>query len=178
MRERHSNPEPAQARRVFFYDGDCGFCQWSAHRLRELTGQTLEIRPAWVGRVQTSVPPEIDRAVQQHIANEAVYWSPATLEQSGEGRDRREGAAGRGESGGLGETRESGESGAFDVFGGHRAIARALRENGGNRFIKWSGRVIELPGVSFVAALVYRLVAVNRHKLGPLVGERACALPQ
>ena len=47
---------------------------------------------------------------------------------------------------------------------GHRAIAESLRACGGN----WArlGSLLILPGVSFLAAVVYELIARNRHRLG------------
>jgi predicted DCC family thiol-disulfide oxidoreductase YuxK len=49
------------------------------------------------------------------------------------------------------------------VRSGHEAIAAALRTAGG----AWQivGRAILLPGISWLAARVYRLVADNRHRL-------------
>lgn len=49
------------------------------------------------------------------------------------------------------------------VRSGHEAIAAALKAAGGAW--KSAGRAILLPGVSWLAARVYRLVAANRHRL-------------
>lgn len=59
------------------------------------------------------------------------------------------------------------------VRGGHEAVAAALM----NAARLWwpVGRVMLLPGVSGLAARVYRLVADNRHRLPG--GTPACALP-
>lgn len=46
---------------------------------------------------------------------------------------------------------------------GHEAIAAALGSAGGVARI--AGRAIVLPGVAWIAARVYRLVADNRHRL-------------
>lgn len=137
---------------TFFYDGDCGFCQWSANKLRELTGERLEIRPAWVGRSQPGLPAAVDRGVQERIECEAVYWSLKS------------------------EVEKAGHAPA--LFGGHRAIARVLEECGRRPWIRAIGRVIALPVISPAAGVVYRVIACYRHKLGPLVGEQACALPR
>ncbi len=59
------------------------------------------------------------------------------------------------------------------VRSGHEAIAVTLCSAGG--IWKVIGRVIVLPGVSWLAARVYRLVADNRHRLPG--GTPACALP-
>lgn len=47
---------------------------------------------------------------------------------------------------------------------GHRAIAAALRACGG----AWArfGRMLTWPGISLLAAVVYELIARNRHRLG------------
>ena len=57
------------------------------------------------------------------------------------------------------------------VCSGHEAIAAALRSAGG----PWRlvGRALLLPGVSLVAARVYRLIADNRQRLPG--GTPACA---
>jgi predicted DCC family thiol-disulfide oxidoreductase YuxK len=49
------------------------------------------------------------------------------------------------------------------VRSGHEAIAAALKSADG--IWKVVGSVILLPGVSWLAARVYRLVAANRHRL-------------
>jgi predicted DCC family thiol-disulfide oxidoreductase YuxK len=59
------------------------------------------------------------------------------------------------------------------VDGGARAVAQALRTAGG----AWAllGLLLLLPPVSWVAAVVYRVVAANRMRLPG--GTAACALP-
>ena len=58
------------------------------------------------------------------------------------------------------------------VRSGHEAIAAALSSAGGVwRII---GRMLLLPGISWVAARAYRLVADNRHRLPG--GTPACAV--
>ena len=49
------------------------------------------------------------------------------------------------------------------VRSGHQAIAAALKSAGGGW--KLAGRVILLPGISWLTAKLYRLVAANRHRL-------------
>jgi predicted DCC family thiol-disulfide oxidoreductase YuxK len=49
------------------------------------------------------------------------------------------------------------------VRSGHEAIAAALKTAGGAW--KTLGRLILSPGISWLAARVYRLVAANRHRL-------------
>ena len=139
-------------RGIFFYDGDCGFCQWSAEKLRALTEGELDVRPAWVGKSRRDLPAHVDREVQRRIAREAVYW-------------RTENAG------------DVVEGGAFEFFGGHRAIALALQDHGRSSAIRVMGRVIVAPGVAFVAKHIYAIVAANRYKLVPLVGQQACAVP-
>lgn len=59
------------------------------------------------------------------------------------------------------------------VRGGHEAVAAILMNSG--RLWRPFGRVMLLPGVSWLAARVYRLVAHNRHRLPG--GTPACAMP-
>ena len=56
---------------------------------------------------------------------------------------------------------------------GHRAIAAAFRAVGG----PWGivGRIIDVPPVSWLAAVVYHLVARNRHHLRRFGATPACA---
>jgi predicted DCC family thiol-disulfide oxidoreductase YuxK len=58
------------------------------------------------------------------------------------------------------------------VRSGHEAIAAAL--NSAGPIWRIIGRVLVLPGISWVAARVYRLVADNRYRLPG--GTPACAL--
>lgn len=55
---------------------------------------------------------------------------------------------------------------------GHRAISRALRTHGRANWVRCAGVLAGLPP----AALVYRLIAWNRHRLGPLVGAETCQI--
>jgi predicted DCC family thiol-disulfide oxidoreductase YuxK len=55
---------------------------------------------------------------------------------------------------------------------GHEAIAAALLSAGG--IWRLAGRLLLAPGISWLAARVYRLVADNRHRLPG--GTPACAL--
>ncbi|MEU6169594.1 thiol-disulfide oxidoreductase DCC family protein [Streptomyces tanashiensis] len=59
------------------------------------------------------------------------------------------------------------------VYGGAQAVAKALLSAGGG----WSlaGALLTLPPVRWVAHGVYRLVAVNRHRMPG--GTAACAVP-
>jgi predicted DCC family thiol-disulfide oxidoreductase YuxK len=58
------------------------------------------------------------------------------------------------------------------VRSGHEAIAAVLNTAG--RICKLLGRTLQLPGVSWLAAKVYRLVADNRYRLPG--GTPACAV--
>ncbi len=49
------------------------------------------------------------------------------------------------------------------VRSGHEAIAAVLQTAGG--IWRIVGRIVLLPGISWIAARVYRLVADNRHRL-------------
>jgi predicted DCC family thiol-disulfide oxidoreductase YuxK len=59
------------------------------------------------------------------------------------------------------------------VRSGHEAIAAML--NSAGRIWRIIGRAVLLPGISWIAAKVYRLVADNRDRLPG--GTPACALP-
>ncbi len=59
-----------------------------------------------------------------------------------------------------------------EVRSGHEAIAAALGTAG--RFWRIAGRTLTLPGVSWIAARVYRLIARNRYRLPG--GTPACAV--
>lgn len=56
---------------------------------------------------------------------------------------------------------------------GHRAIAAMFGASG--RPWSWLGRLMLLPGVSWLAGAVYHWVSVNRHRLPG--GTPACSLP-
>ena len=58
------------------------------------------------------------------------------------------------------------------VRSGHEAIAATL--NSAGRVWRVAGRALLLPGVSWLAARAYRLIANNRHRLPG--GTSACAL--
>jgi predicted DCC family thiol-disulfide oxidoreductase YuxK len=58
------------------------------------------------------------------------------------------------------------------VRSGHEAIAAALTSAG--RIWRIAGRAVLLPGISWLAARVYRLVADNRYRLPG--GSPACAV--
>ena len=59
------------------------------------------------------------------------------------------------------------------ICSGHEAIAAVLRSAG--RAWGVAGRILLLPGLSWVAARVYRLVADNRYRMPG--GTPACARP-
>ena len=59
------------------------------------------------------------------------------------------------------------------VRSGHEAIAAALGSAG--RFWRLAGRLLLLPGISWLTARAYRLVADNRYRLPG--GTPACARP-
>lgn len=110
------------------------------------------MRPAWVGKSRRDLLARVDREVQRRIAREAVYWRAENADDA------------------VGD-------GALEFFGGHRAIALALQDHGRSSAIRVMGRVIVVPGVASVAKHIYAIVAANRHKLGPLVGQQACVVP-
>jgi predicted DCC family thiol-disulfide oxidoreductase YuxK len=58
------------------------------------------------------------------------------------------------------------------VRSGHEAIAATLSTAG--RIWRIAGRIVLLPGISWIAARVYRLIAANRYRLPG--GTPACAV--
>ena len=62
---------------------------------------------------------------------------------------------------------------AGHVSAGERAVIAALRSAGGAW--AWLGRVLAVPGVRHLAAVVYRLIAKFRYRLPG--GTAACRLP-
>lgn len=62
------------------------------------------------------------------------------------------------------------EAGAVHL--GHKGISQALVQHGRSSWVRFLGRLAGLPP----AAIVYRLIAWNRHRLGPLVGVESCRI--
>ncbi|MCX4547034.1 DUF393 domain-containing protein [Streptomyces sp. NBC_01565] len=65
------------------------------------------------------------------------------------------------------------EPGTADVYGGADAVARLLKH--GPRLPRLAGQAMTPPPISWIARLVYRVVALNRHRLPG--GTVACSLP-
>ncbi|UBI05844.1 DUF393 domain-containing protein [Corynebacterium falsenii] len=147
---------------VFFFDGDCGFCQWSAEHLRRICAGAggdsapMRIEPAWKDAAPSDVAPHIERF--------AVY-RPA-WDESAESAESGESAGGAQVAG---ESRPT-------VYLGHKAIGTALRRHGRTTLWRLAGRVLCFRPLSPLFRTVYRLVANNRHRLGPLVGVEACVV--
>jgi predicted DCC family thiol-disulfide oxidoreductase YuxK len=91
---------------------------------------------------------------------EIVAWQFADLEELGVTAEQTADAVQWTEAGGT-------------VRSGHEAIAAALSSAGG--IWRIAGRTLTLPGVSWVAAKAYRLVADNRYRLPG--GTPACRVP-
>lgn len=144
---------------VFFFDGDCGFCQWSAEHLRRICAgeggdsAPMRIEPAWKDAAPSDVAPHIERF--------AVYRS--AWDESAEGAESAESAED------AGEARPT-------VYLGHKAIGTALRRHGRRKLWRLAGRVLSFRPLSPLFRAVYRLVANNRHRFGPLVGVEACVV--
>ncbi|MET9607263.1 DUF393 domain-containing protein [Streptomyces sp. NPDC006512] len=66
------------------------------------------------------------------------------------------------------------EPGKGVVYGGSDAVAHLLQRDR-RRPVRFAGRAMARPPVSWAARLVYRAVAVNRHRLPG--GTAACSLP-
>lgn len=104
---------------IFFYDRDCGFCEWASEKLDGLT-DGLAIKPATLGEHA------IYQDDQDHL--------------------------------------------------GHRAIGKALAKHARTAPVRLSGEVLLFRPLGPVWAGIYRLVAINRHRLGPLVGKDSCSI--
>ncbi|MEU9033066.1 DUF393 domain-containing protein [Streptomyces sp. NPDC048383] len=66
------------------------------------------------------------------------------------------------------------EPGTGVVHGGADAVAHLLQRDR-RQAVRFAGRAMALPPISWTARLVYRAVAVNRHRLPG--GTAACSLP-
>ena len=150
---------------VFFFDGDCGFCQWSAEHLRRICAGAggdsapMRIEPAW----KDAAPPEVAPHIERFAVYRSAWDEGAEGDESAENSDRAESA----ES--AGEARPA-------VYLGHKAIGTALRCHGRTKLWRLVGRVLCFRPLSPLFRAVYRLVANNRHRLGPLVGVEACVV--
>ena len=123
---------------TFVFDGDCGFCAWSADWLAHLTD-----RPDHHGSRPLSVVSShdvdfadlgIDPAlIQRH----ALYFEPRPV-------------------------------GAVFLARGSVAIGYALRDHAASRVWRGVGVVLLNPLVAAPASIAYRLVAANRSRLAPL----------
>ena len=139
---------------TFYFDGDCGFCQWAAEKLQKLTTDGLDIAPAY-----PVADPRTPATVAEHIETHAVYQRSVVKAFS-----TGSGAA------------AANSGGAADLFLGHKGIGQCLNDYGANPCVRAAGRVLVVPLLSPLFAGMYRLVALNRHRLGPLVGAQACRL--
>ncbi|MFB0631116.1 thiol-disulfide oxidoreductase DCC family protein [Streptomyces sp. AB3(2024)] len=66
------------------------------------------------------------------------------------------------------------EPGSAEVHGGAEAVAQLLKQGQCQRW-QVAGQAMTLPPISGIARLVYRVVALNRHRLPG--GTAACSLP-
>jgi predicted DCC family thiol-disulfide oxidoreductase YuxK len=57
-------------------------------------------------------------------------------------------------------------------FHGGESVTQAMRLLPGG----WLAGVLDLPGLSFLRDAVYRLVAMNRHRISRLMGMDACGI--
>lgn len=179
---------------TFYFDGDCGFCQWAAEKLQKLTTDGLDIAPAY-----PVADPRTPATVAEHIETHAVYQRSvvkAFSTGSGTAAANSEGAAasltgannfetdataaqlasGQVNPGHLSSGSNGGAGAAADLFLGHKGIGHCLIDYGANPCVRAAGRVLVVPLLSPLFARMYRLVALNRHRLGPLVGAQACRL--
>ncbi|ART29289.2 DUF393 domain-containing protein [Corynebacterium pseudotuberculosis] len=61
-------------------------------------------------------------------------------------------------------------------YQGANAIASILESGGRNSGLRFLGRALKNPVLAPFAGIVYRVIALNRHRLGPLVGAKSCRL--
>jgi predicted DCC family thiol-disulfide oxidoreductase YuxK len=133
---------------LLVYDGDCGFCTWVAKLGERVLPAAVTIVP-WQKADLTAL------GLSAEAVRDAVQWVPA-------GPDHAAGPGGAG----AGEGAAQAAHRALPAQAGHRAIAAWLTASG----LPWSilGRVLLLPGISWCAARIYHLVAVNRYRIpGP-----------
>ena len=139
----HINPaaQSSSARpQMLVYDGDCRFCVSRARWFQRRAGKSSRL-----GKTSGSA------ASQTSTENSAaVAWQDLDLAEVG-----------------LTEDVVTREAVWVDAegrkFTGHAAIAKGLIHIGG--FWGVAGRLLRVPPISWLARLVYRLVAANRHRI-------------
>ena len=131
---------------MLVYDGDCRFCVSRARWF-----QRRADRSSRLSKTSGTADGQASQASQANAENStAVAWQDLDLAEVG-----------------LTEDVVTREAVWIDAegrqFAGHAAIAKSLIHIGG----LWgmAGRLLRVPPISWVARLVYRVVAANRHRM-------------
>lgn len=128
---------------MLVYDGDCRFCVSRARWFQRRAGKS--------SRLSKTSGTADGQASQTSTENStAVAWQDLDLAEVG-----------------LTEDVVTREAVWIDAegrqFAGHAAIAKSLIHIGGLWGV--AGRLLRVPPISWLARLVYRIVAANRHRM-------------
>lgn len=136
----HSSPVRPQ---MLVYDGDCRFCVSRARWLQRRAGKSSRL-----SKTSGTADGQANQASAENST--AVAWQDLDLAEVG-----------------LTEDVVTREAVWIDAegrqFAGHAAIAKSLIHIGGLWGV--AGRLLRVPPISWVARLVYRVVAANRHRM-------------
>ncbi|WP_295625012.1 hypothetical protein [uncultured Corynebacterium sp.] len=143
-----------RAASVFVFDGDCGLCGRAASMLERITdsrddGTRADAR---VPSFAVIAHGDFDFA-SNGVALEIIERHALYVESRG---------------GHAGNADKTADPPPFVALG-HRAIGHALHDHARSRWWRLAGRVLLHPLMDAPAAIVYRLVADNRHRIGPLL---------
>ena len=122
------SPEPAA---TFVFDGDCGFCAWSAEWLAHLTRRSLAVASS---HDVDFAARGVDAAL---IKRHALYLEPRP-------------------------------AGPVFLKKGAAAIGFALRGHAASPVWRAAGAALLNPLLAAPAFIAYRLVALNRSRMGPV----------
>lgn len=124
---------------TFVFDGGCGFCAWAADWLAHLTEPATADSPAPLAITSSRDVDFASFGEDPAIIRRYALYVPAP------------------------------DGGIPSVAKGAAAIGRALRFHGRTRPWRLSGAVLLHPLARIPAAAGYRIVALSRPRLGPLV---------
>ena len=144
--EPHINPAVHSSSgrpQMLVYDGDCRFCVSRARWFQRRAGKSARLN-------KTSGIADGQASQANTESSTAVAWQDLDLAEVG-----------------LTEDVVTREAVWIDAegrkFTGHAAIAKSLIHIGGLWGV--AGRLLRVPPISWLARLVYRLVAANRHRI-------------
>lgn len=142
----HINPaahSSSSRPQVLVYDGDCRFCVRRARWFQRRAGKSSRLK-------KTSGTADGQASQASTENGTAVAWQDLDLAEVGLTEDV--------------VTREAVWIDAEGCqFAGHAAIAKSLIHIGGLWGV--AGRLLRVPPISWLARLVYRVVAANRHRM-------------